>query len=74
MILENVLLIVINDLTKLKNKMKSTYIIISLIIVTLLLQFIQTYYPNDLFFYGQCGILGIMLVMLVFKKKKDKQN
>ncbi|AXG69085.1 hypothetical protein KORDIASMS9_01304 [Kordia sp. SMS9] len=47
--------------------MKSQYIIIVVLILILALQFIQIYYPNDLFFYGQLALLGLMLVMLIYK-------
>jgi len=49
--------------------MKATpkHIVFFLVFITILTQFIDLYYPNDLFFYGQLALLGLMLVMLVYK-------
>lgn len=53
-------------------KIKTQHIVLFLLFLVVSFQFIDIYYPNDLFFYGQLTILGIMIAMLIYRNIKKK--
>lgn len=53
-------------------KIKSKYIVYFLLLIVLVAQFIDIYYPSDLFFYGQLAVLGVLVLMLLNKSFNKK--